>query len=50
MEAAADEEARKACITVKNYMYYSDMSAEQRNEMITSAISYCKVSVVEKNI
>ncbi|CAL5440121.1 unnamed protein product [Camellia sinensis] len=47
VEAAAEEEARKACITVKNCMYYSDMSAEQRNEKITSAISYCKVANFE---
>ncbi|KAI8014023.1 CHD3-type chromatin-remodeling factor PICKLE [Camellia lanceoleosa] len=33
--------------SLKNCMYYSEMSAEERNEKITSAISYCKVANFE---
>ncbi|KAI7989728.1 hypothetical protein LOK49_LG13G02697 [Camellia lanceoleosa] len=33
--------------SLKNCMYYSEMSVEQRNEKITSAISYCKVANFE---
>ncbi|CAL5361104.1 unnamed protein product [Camellia sinensis] len=33
--------------SLKNCMYYSEMSAEERNEKITSVISYCKVANFE---
>ncbi|CAL5411670.1 unnamed protein product [Camellia sinensis] len=33
--------------SLKNCMYYSEMSAKERNEKITSAISYCKVANFE---
>ncbi|CAL5332032.1 unnamed protein product [Camellia sinensis] len=33
--------------SLKNCMYYSEMSVEERNEKITSAISYCKVANFE---
>ncbi|CAL5443710.1 unnamed protein product [Camellia sinensis] len=33
--------------SLKYCMYYSEMSAEERNEQITSAISYCKVANFE---